>query len=360
MTDAVSEYDSARAEAFVETLVGHLNGASLALMISIGHRTGLFDAMADLPPSDSAAIAAAAGLDERYVREWLGAMTTGRVVDHDAETGRWWLPAEHAASLVRSAAPDNIAVTTQWISVLASVEDRIVQCFREGGGVSYEEYPRFHEVMAEESGQTVVAALEESILPLVPKLIDELNEGLDVLDVGCGSGQALVAMARAFPRSRFKGYDLSEEAVASGRKTAAGASLHNLGFERRDLVSMGEEGAFDLVTAFDIVHDQADPAAVLAAVKRALRPGGVFLMQDIRGSSHVHENMDHNLAPFLYTISCMHCMTVSLAQGGAGLGAMWGQELAERMLGEAGFEQLDVLTLPHDEINVYYVSRASA
>lgn len=112
--------------------------------------------------------------------------------------------------------------------------------------------------------------------------------------------------------------------------------------------------------AFDAVHDQAEPAAVLAGIAGVLRPDGVYLMQDIAGSSHLHNNVDHPLGPFLYTISCMHRMTVSLAQNGEGLGAMWGEEKAKEMLGEAGFGELEVRRLPHDLQNSYYVARRAS
>ena len=215
-------------------MLGVLNDASVALMTTIGHRTGLFDAMAGLPPSTSAEIAAAANLDERYVREWLGAMVAGRIVEHDPPSGTYSLPQEHAALLTRAASPDNLAVTAQFIPLLGSVEDEIVESFREGGGVPYSAYPRFHEVMAEESAQTVVAALTGSILPLVPGLTERLEAGIDVLDVGSGSGRALNLMASAFPNSRFVGYDLSEEAVA---RASAEAAEH--GLDQRPLRGQG-------------------------------------------------------------------------------------------------------------------------
>lgn len=139
-------------------------------MISIGHRTGLFDTLAELPPSTSVRIAKSAGLNERYVREWLGAMVTGRLVDYDPAREVYHLPREHAACLTRSAVPNNIAAFTQYIPLLGRVEDEIVECFERGGGVPYASYPRFHQVMAEESVQTVVAALVDDILPLAPGL----------------------------------------------------------------------------------------------------------------------------------------------------------------------------------------------
>lgn len=353
----IGQIDQHKAEAFAERMLGSLNEASVVLMTSVGHRTGLFDAMAGLPASDSHEIAAAAQLNERYVREWLGAMVTGEIVEYDPAAGTYRLPAEHAAWLTRAASPNNVAVTAQWIPLLASVEDEIVDRFRAGGGVPYSAYPRFHEVMAEESAQTVVAALTGSILPLVPGLIGRLETGIRVLDAGCGSGKALMLMARTYPNSRFTGYDLSEEAIARARAEAAEGGLENVGFEVRDLAELGEEDRYDLITTFDVIHDQAKPDRVLAGIARALRQDGVYLMQDIAGSSHVHKNVDHPLGPFGYTISTMHCMTVSLAQGGAGLGTMWGEEKAQEMLREAGFADVQVKQLPHDFVNSYYVAK---
>jgi 2-polyprenyl-3-methyl-5-hydroxy-6-metoxy-1,4-benzoquinol methylase len=285
-------------------------------------------------------------------------MTTGGVVEHEPETRTYRLPAEHASFLSRKSTSDNIAVFAQYIPVLGSVEDEIIECFRRGGGVPYEKYPRFHEVMAEDSGQTVVASLFEHILPLVPELTERLEQGARVLDVGCGRGRALSLMAERFPNSQFVGYDLSEEAIGTARKEAEG--LTNIDFQARDLSDFdvtAESEAFDLITTFDAVHDQAKPRALLRGIHRALKPNGVYLMQDIHGSSHVHNNLDHPIGTLLYTVSCMHCMTVSLAQGGEGLGAMWGREMAENLLREAGFESVAVHQLAHDFQNDYYVIR---
>ena len=351
------EIDQARAEAFAERMLGTINEAAVALMTSIGHRVGLFDAMAGLTPSTSSEIASAAGMNERYVREWLGAMVTGGIVEYDPENHAYSLPAEHSAWLTRAASPDNIAVTTQWIPLLASVEDEVIESFEKGGGVPYSAYPRFHEVMAEESAQTVVAALTGSILPLVPGLTDRLEAGIDVLDLGSGSGRALNRMAREYPNSRFTGYDISEEGISRARAEAREAGLTNVRFEIRDVAKLDESDAYDLITTFDVIHDQAKPAAVLAVISKALRPNGVYLMQDIAGSSHVENNMEYPVAPLMYTISTMHCMTVSLSQNGEGLGAMWGEEKAREMLGDAGFGSVEVRQLPHDFINNYYIAR---
>jgi 2-polyprenyl-3-methyl-5-hydroxy-6-metoxy-1,4-benzoquinol methylase len=348
--------DAAKKDAFERKMLDMLNHAGLALMTSLGHRAGLFDAMAGMPAAASRQIAERTKLSERYVREWLGAMVTAGVVEHQSSGDLYRLPPEHAGMLTRTASPNNIAVAAQWIAVLGFVEDRVLEAFRHGGGVPYEAYHRFHEVMAEESAQTVVAALEPHILPLVPGLRERLAQGIDVLDVGCGSGLAMMGLAQRFPASRFAGYDFSAEAVAAARAQANDRGLKNVRFEAKDVAEMNEPGAYDLITAFDAIHDQARPERVLKSIATALRPGGAFLMQDISSSSHVHQDIGHPIGTFLYTVSCMHCMSVSLANGGPGLGAMWGRERATAMLREAGFRQVRIESLPHDVINDYYVA----
>ncbi|TFG76016.1 MAG: class I SAM-dependent methyltransferase [Thermodesulfobacteriales bacterium] len=346
-----------KSEEFAERMMTILNHGALNLMISIGYRTGLFDVMSELEPSRSEEIASAAKLNERYVREWLGAMVTGEIVVYDIENKTYSLPPEHSAWLTRKAVPNNIAVTTQWISVLGSVEDEIVECFHNGGGVPYEAFERFHEVMSEESNQTVIAPLLDQTLPLIPGILEKLEEGIEVMDLGCGSGFALVHMATEFPNSQFTGYDISEEAINRGNAHAAEHGLTNVKLIAKDVAEIDDVNKYDLITTFDAVHDQADPDRVLSNINNALKDDGVYLMQDIAGSSHVHNNMDHLLGPFTYTISCMHCMTVSLSQNGKGLGAMWGKELATDILKNAGFTQVEIKELPHDPINYYYIVR---
>ena len=352
-------FDADRMAAFEERLVSAFNESAFSLMASIGHRTGLFDSLEGAPPLTSAEIAVRADLQERYVREWLGAMVTADVVEHDGDAGTYRLPAEHAALLTR-AGEANLAVFAQYIPLLGAVEDDIVACFRDGGGVPYDRFHRFHEVMAEDSGQTVLPALIDHIIPLVPELRARLEDGIDVLDVGCGRGRALLLMAETFPNSRFTGYDLSAAATDWARAQAAERGLENVTFVARDVSDFDETAAaeaFDFVTTFDAVHDQAKPLNVLTGIRRSLREGGVYLAQDIKGSSHHHHDRDHPLGTLLYAVSCMHCMTVSLAQGGEGLGAMWGREVAERYFRDAGFGRIEVHELEHDIQNYYYVCR---
>ncbi|OBF12277.1 methyltransferase [Mycobacterium sp. ACS4054] len=334
-----------------------VDGASLTLLLSIGHQTGLLETMATLPPATSARIAEAAGLDERYVREWLAGMTTGRVVDYDPGAATYSLPAHRAAVLTRAAGPDNLALVAMFIPLLAEVEQQIVGCFRDGGGVHYSEFPRFHALMAEQSAAVYDKALVDTVLPLVDGLVDRLRAGADVADFGCGSGHAINVLARAFPASRFTGVDFSEKALAVGAREAAELGLANAAFESHDLALLDKRDAYDVITVFDAIHDQAQPARVLQNIHRALRPGGVLLMADIKASSRLEDNVGVPLSTNLYTTSLMHCMTVSLALDGAGLGAAWGTQLATAMLADAGFGDVRVAEIKSDPVNNYYIAR---
>jgi ubiquinone/menaquinone biosynthesis C-methylase UbiE len=335
-----------------------LNHGALAVMISIGHRNGLFSAMRKAGPATSHELAGQAMLDERYVREWLGAMTCGGIATCDETGSVFTLVPEAAEMLGGGNGAESLAYLAQYVGMMGFVEDKVVDCFHRGGGVPYSAFPRFHEVMACDSKQTVVDPLFDHLLPLIPGISLALHNGIEVLDVGCGRGKALLKMAARFPQSRFTGWDLSEEATRDARNEATALGLGNVTFKVRDLSNFHETAppaAFDFITAFDAIHDQARPDHVLAGIRRALKPDGAFLMQDIGASSNVAENTGHTIGTLLYSLSCTHCMTVSLAQGGLGVGAMWGEQLTREFLANAGFHQVERQTLPHDIQNYYYI-----
>ncbi len=345
-------------DSFEKYLLDIMNKSALSLMLSVGHRTKLFDVMSQIPPSTSHEIASKSNLNERYVREWLSAMVTSGIIDYEPKMKTFQITKEKAALLSRYGTY-NFASSAQWISALGEVENQIVNCFMNGGGVPYEFYSRFHEVMAEESAQTVLSALIDKILPLAPGIIQRLEDGIKVLDVGCGSGRAINLMAKTFPNSHFTGYDFSPEAIQVAKEESSRLGLTNTNFEPRDVATFQKKEEFDLITAFDAIHDQARPDHVLKNIRASLKNNGIFLMQDIGASSNLENNLQHPLGTFLYSISCLHCMTVSLAQNGIGLGAMWGKETATQMLNEAGFSNVVVSQLEHDPINYYYLAKPS-
>ena len=284
-------------------------------------------------------------------------MVTGGIVTYEPADRTYVLPAEHAACLTRNAPLGNLAVYAQSIPVMGGLQDRLLDCFVSGDGTAYDDYPHFHQIMAEDSDMTVVGQLFDVLLPLAPGLQEGLQHGIDVLDGGCGRGHALLAMAEAFPNSRFTGYDLCADAIADAQREAQERALNNVRFVERDMTGFDDKDRFDFITSFDAVHDQKDPQGLLNGLYGALRPGGFYLMQEIGGSVHLENNMDFPMAPMLYAMSCSHCMPVSLGQGGKGLGTMWGFETAQAMLEAAGFTDIEKHTLPDDPMNVWFVSR---
>ncbi|UFU05676.1 class I SAM-dependent methyltransferase [Ruania halotolerans] len=355
-SDEPAAFDAERAAAFADRFVGSLDAAALVLMVSLGNRTGLLDTLADQnAPVTSTELARAAALDERYVREWLGGMVVGGIVAFDPADRTYRLPAEHAASLTSGAGVDDLSLFTRYMSLMGTIEPEIARVFRAGGGLGYEAYDTFQEIQRDETARVYDAVLVSGILPLAVSLVERLEAGVDVLDVGTGAGRAVTVMARAFPKSRFTGQDISTEGIGLARAEAEAWGLENAAFEIGDAAQIS--GRYDVVTAFDTIHDQARPAAVLAAIRGVLADDGVFLMGDIDLSSHLEENVGAPMAPLAFAFSVFHCMTVSLAYGGAGLGTAWGRQRAQEMLDGAGFGRVEVTKLDDDPLNVYYVAR---
>lgn len=352
----IATIDKARAQEFAGRFLGHMNGAAIAQLSSIGHRTGLFDTLATLKPSTSAEIARASGLNERYVREWLNGMVVARIVTFAPRGRRYSLPPEHAASLTRQAGARNIATMSLFFPMLGTVEPEVVRSFKAGGGVPYSAYAGFHALMAERSAQRMDGALLTKVVP-ASGMLGRLRKGIDVLDVGCGSGHAINLLGQAFPNSRFVGYDFSADAIKAARAESKRLSLTNTEFEVKDTARFSAPGRFDLITAFDAIHDQASPRRVLANISRSLREGGMFLMVEPAGTGSVETDIDDPLAIFKYTVSVMHCMTVSLAFDGEGLGTMWGRRQALALLKEAGFGKVRVKKIEGDVLNSYYFAR---
>ena len=348
--------DEARVAAFGEKLVGTYTNAMVTLMIDLASRTGLLDALA-AGPGTSEEVASRAGLVERYVRECLGSLVTAGIADYDPATRQYSLPAEHA-ELLTGEGSMNMAPISRFVALLGVHVPGVAEAFRTGGGVPYEAYrPGFTDVMDGVSRGQMDGQLLDGILPLTGELPARLADGVRVAEVGCGTGHALNLMARAYPRSSFTGYDLAEDGIDRARAEAAAGGLTNVSFEVLDVAMMPTDPPSTAVFAFDAIHDQADPAGVLARVRAALEPGGWFVMMDIKAASALEGNAGNPLAPWLYAVSTLHCMTVSLAQGGAGLGTVWGEQLARRMLDEAGFVDVAVHDVPDDPFDSVYVAR---
>lgn len=350
------ETPAASAEQAADRLTQIWADMGTGLLLALADRTSLLEALAARGPSTSTELAEAAGLQERYVREILDGLFVSRLLSLDTGSRRYAVPEEFLPVLTSAGGPDNMVRLMRYAE-LANVLDKVEDATRHGGGTSYADYDFFQELQAEDSGAVFEATLLDQVVPLVPDLPERLVEGIDVVDVGCGRGRAVTLLAEAYPQSRLTGLDFSAEAVEFARADAAARGLTNAEFRVRDVARWDEPGRYDLVTAFDAVHDQADPAAALRAARQALRPGGSFLMVDIAGSSRPEGNLDLPWAPMLYAVSVLHCMAVSLGQGGLGLGTMWGHQRALEMLAEAGFGHVDPVDVEEDPFNTYYVAR---
>ena len=354
LRDSTPAVDEERAAAFADQLFGFYTGGFVTFMIDLGVRTGLLEAIAE-GPATSVELANRAGLSERYVREWLGAVVTAEIVDYDPSSATYALPAAHAVCLTGDTEL-NIAPLSLLSGLLAKYIQPVASAFQHGGGVPYEAYrPEFTEVMDALNRGTLDGVLIDGVVPVVAGLTERLHEGSAVADIGCGTGHSTNLLAQAFPATRFIGYDLAADAIDRGRAEAADYSLSNVAFEVLDVTNLPADPPLGAVFAFDAIHDQTDPAGVLRAVFEALEPGGIFVMFDIRASSHLENNVGNPLAPWLYAVSTLHCMTVSLASDGAGLGTVWGEELALEMLTDAGFVRLEVHDVPGDPLDSVYV-----
>jgi SAM-dependent methyltransferase len=349
-----AEFDRAKAKAFTQLMVRHLEGAAVSIMIEVGRRVGLFEAMATMGAVTSVEIAEKTGLSERYVREWLAAMVCGGIIEYAAGEHTYRLPREHAAGLTGSSSR-NLTGMAEMFPLMNRVIPDVADAFRTGHGVPYSAYqPDFTGLMDRRSRPRYDELLFSAYLAKPEGLLSRLEAGIRVADVGCGTGYCITLMARRFPKSTFIGYDLSEEGIAEARAAARG--LANASFVVQDVRRLETPVPFDLVTAFDAIHDQADPAGVIRRIRAALAPGGTFLMLDVWASSELADNVGVPMAPYLYTMSTMHCMSVSLAGGGPGLGTAWGHQVATRMLHEAGFTDVKLFERA-DPANSLYVAR---
>ena len=352
-------------ETFAKKLTSVLNQGALNLALAIGYKTGLLDAMDNMDgPFTPERLAENAGLDPRYVAEWLGIMVCGGIVEPAEEGGeveQFVFPKEHGDLLARRAGSSNLGVYMQEIPLLTTCAmEPVLKGFYTGDGVSYDNYPRFQAFMGQLADAKHRQTLVDVFLPSVEngRMAEAMEKGIQVCDMGCAEGVALILMAEKWPASRFYGIDISREAIETARKNAHAKNLANIRFFCMDVTDSTAVkpmlGKMDYVTAFDAIHDQSRPMEALEAVFHLLKPGGRFSMVDIAAESRMTENREHAMGPFLYTVSLMHCMPVGKVENGAGLGMMWGKQKAVEMLKAAGFEDIRVREIPNDSFNLHY------
>jgi SAM-dependent methyltransferase len=336
---------AAAADAFAARLVGDAAAMTQVVMATIGDRLGLWKDLAAAGPATSVELARRMGLSERHVREWLAAMAAAGYLAYDPATRRFALPDAHVAAL----AGDDSFVGGMHHMLVAYLRplERIVETFRTGGGVPQSAYPdAAYEGQARFSAALYATRLVPVWLPAAG-LDGALADGIDVCDVGCGAGRALVTLATTYPRSRFVGYDVYGPNVQRARVAAERAGVAGrVRFFQLDAAA-GLPQRFDLITTFDVVHDAIDPRGLLAAIRAALCTGGAYLCLEVACNERLEDNFGP-LGALQHGVSVLYCLSTSLAHGGAGLGACGVHEPGLRALAaEAGFG--DVRRLPVDD-----------
>jgi len=348
--------DREKIEAFLDRFVGFASGAAVLGLLAVADRSGLSSYLAENPAGTASEIAQGARLDKRYVEEILSGLAAAGVVTYEPETGVFDLPEEHALFIADESSPYFMGGWMDMIPSAMTQIEGVANATVHGGGVGFEEF-----------GGSMIRGIDRGNspsqrvflisrwLPAVPGLVDRLEEGIRVADVGCGSGTAAIAIAEAFPNSQVFGYDVSQEALAVARGRAEG--VPNVEFHVYAADEIPVDPGFDLIITFDVIHDLANPLAGMTRIREAVRDGGQYLLMEPNASSRLEENL-HDRGALLYGISALHCMTQSLAREGAGLGAVWGRQRAEKMAEEAGFTRFTPLDDITNRFSAFYLLEA--
>lgn len=345
--------DRDRIEAFLDRFVGFVSGATTIGLLAIADRVGLLAWLGANEPGTADEIAEHASLDPRYVLEIMSGLAAAGVVEYDPATEIFTLPPEHALFLSSEGSPYYMGGWFDMIPEAMSRIDALAEVAREGGGIPFSEFGA-EAIRGIDRGNTPSQTifLISRWLPAVPGLIDRLEAGIRVADVGCGSGTVARLIADAYPASSVVGIDPSEKSLLEARKR--GAHLTNLSFVASSASDLADHGSFDLITTFDVVHDMSDPLGGMKGIRTALNEKGVYLMAEPNASSNLEDNLDDRGA-MLYGISTMHCLTQSLAEGGAGLGTAWGRQLAEDYAARAGFGGFEHLESISNRFTSFYL-----
>ncbi len=349
--------DQEKVEAFVHKVLEDTSATTVTVMAAIGDQLGLFKDLVANGPATAAELAGRVGIAERYAREWLGSMTAAGYLAYDPATTQFSLPAEHAPALAQEGGPFFFGGVHQMMVEMLRPYDRLVQAFREGGGVPQDAY---RDTMYEGMHRFTTGWFENLLLqqwiPAMPDVQAKLEHGGLVADVGCGRGLAMIRLAQAFPSARCVGYDVYGPNVERATEQARAAGVADrVRFEQRD-VSAGLPEQYDVITTFDVVHDAVDPRGLLASIRKALRPDGIYVNLDINCSDKLEENVGP-LGALFHGFSILYCMTTSLANGGEGLGALGQPESRVReFCAQAGFSTVRRVPL-ENPFNILYEIR---
>ena len=344
--------------ASVDRLLGLMVGAYVSIMILVGLRLGLYRALKDTGPASSGELANHTGLHERWLREWLHGQAAAGVINYrgdgrfELSLGAAFLLADEDHLLFQGGSFDSLPLSID-------VAQRLPEAFRTGLGLTWDDSgPEGANACEQTLRNWYRQQLVSTALPMLEGVVDRLTAGGRVADVGCGTGVALIEMARAFPRAEFHGYDISEHALRRAEAHRREAGLESVVFHNVALEPLPADASFDLVTTFDCLHDITQPAEVAAAIRAAVGPDGTWFIIDVNCAPTFEENLRSGLAPMGYALSVLYCMSSGLSEpGGAGLGALGLPEPAMReLVSAAGFTRFRRLDLRHP-VNAFYEAR---
>ncbi len=342
---------------FAGRAMQYKQGEVVSLMMHVGDRLGLYKAMAGAGPLTAAELAQRSGLQERWLLEWLRNQAAAEIIAHRGGD-RFELTDVGAEALTDENSTFHIA---GWFfpPVDRSVIEGMVEAFRTGIGLTWDDHGPDATHWLQRTTGPQHRALVSRVLPLMEGVVPRLEKGAKVVDIGCGAGEAVLAIAKAFPESRIRGLDPSQTAIDRARSRAEDAGLTNVEFT----VMAGEElppsRDCDLITTLDCMHDMTHPEQCVRAVRAALKEDGTWLIKDIRSASTFEENRKNPMLAMMYGFSVTYCMSSALSEpGGAGLGTLgFHPEVARKMTSEGGFSHFRTLDYDEDAFNSFYEVR---
>lgn len=331
--------NQAKLQAFLARALNDLAAAQSAALVAVGDRLGLYRALAGAGPLTPAELARRTGTSERYVAEWLANQACGGYLEYQPQAGTFELPEEHAEALAREQSPSLLAGSFRVAAGLVKSEAQVADAFRSGGGVPAESYGReVAEGMERTSRARLAAELLQRWIPALAGVAARLEAGASAADVGCGRGAAVIELAAAYPRSRFLGIDRQVSAIAAARVASTQAGATNARFEVAEALELAGED-YDLVTSFESLHEMSDPRGAARRIRAALGSDGVWLLVE----PFAADRLEDDVGPWgrlTSSMSVLHCLPVSAASGGFGLGARAGERRLREVLGEAGFTRV--------------------
>jgi 2-polyprenyl-3-methyl-5-hydroxy-6-metoxy-1,4-benzoquinol methylase len=352
--------DKDKSTRFMLKVVGDVATAMAAGLLVVGDQAGLFRQMAGAGPISAPGLAERSGVRLRYVEEWLAAMAGAGYIEYEPQSDRYTLPDEHAQFLTDPASEYYLGGLFGSLPGLLSMAPKLAEAFRTGSGISFADFgsgmPQMLEVM---NRPVYEARLVRHWLPALPEVMARLQAGGRALDVGCGTGVVPITLAKAFPDATIAGIDLDARSIEIARGYARDAGLQDrVRFTAQPIEALPAQPRWDLISTFDVMHDLPDPVGAMRHIRAALNDGGSFLMVEPKVADDLETNLGNPFARMFYGISCLHCVPQSLAQGGLGLGACWGEKRARALAAEAGFTRFERLGIRTAGLAFYALGQA--